>query len=90
MGFVREIFKQGGRSLLLSVLEMMNCIKRHKVFPMDWSTDNIEKQNGSMKTLNYYRGIFVVPILSLIFEKLLKVELHPVLNKTWPHFKQGK
>ena len=87
VGFIREIFKQGGRFLLLSVLETMNCIKRHKVLtmvPMDSKKMSLltilKKQNGSMKT--NYRGIFVVPILSLIFEKLLKIELHPVLNKT--------
>ena len=82
VGIVREIFKQSGRFLLLSVLEMMNCIKRHKVFPYtDWKKISLHtilrKQNGSMKTLNNFRGIFVVPILSLIFEKLLKIRVAP-------------
>ena len=75
VGFIREIFKQGGRFLLFSVLEMVNCIKRHKVFPMDWKKmslqTSLKKQNGSMKTLNNYRGIFAVPILSLILSYTL-------------------
>ena len=37
--------------------------------------------NTDTKTLNNSRGIFVVPILSLIFEKLQKIELHHVSNK---------
>ena len=84
VGFIREIFKPGGRFLLLSVLETMNCIKRQKVFPMDWKKMSLQtilkKQNGSMKTLNNYRDIFVVPILSLIFEKLLKNGVTPCLD----------
>ena len=93
VGFIREIFKQGGRFLLLSVLEMMNCIKRLKVFPMDWKKMSIQtilkKQNGSMKTLNNYRGIFVVPILSLIFEKLLKNRVTPHLEQNMTPFQTG-
>ena len=34
--------KQGDRFLLLSVLEMMNCIKRHKLFPMDWKKMSLQ------------------------------------------------
>ena len=90
----REIFKQGGRFLLLSVLEMMNCIKRHKVFPIDWKKMSLQtilkKQNGSMKTLNNKRGDFVVPILSLIFEKLLKNGVTRCLEQNMTHFKQGE
>ena len=35
LGFIGKIFKQGGEFLLLCALEMINCIRRHKVFPMD-------------------------------------------------------
>ena len=43
---------------------------------MDWKKMSLQtilkKQNGSMKTLNNYMEVFfVVPILSLNFEKLL-------------------
>ena len=93
VGFIREIFKQGGRFLLLSVLEMMNCIRRHKVFPMDWKKMSLQttlkKQNGSMTTLNNYRGIFVVPILSLIFEKLLKNRVTLCLEQNMTPFQTG-
>ena len=42
VNFIREIFKQGGRFSLLSVLKMMNCIKRHKVFTMDWKKMSLQ------------------------------------------------
>ena len=94
VGFIREIFTQGGRFLLLSVLEMMNCIKRHKVFPMDWKKMSLhtilKKQNGSMKTLNNCRGIFVVSTLSLIFEKLLKDRVTPCLEQNMTPFQTGE
>ena len=93
VGFGREIFKQGGRFLLLSVLEMMNCIKRHNVFPMGWKKMSLQtiltKQNGSMKTLNKYKRIFVVLILSLIFEKLLKNRVTPCLEQNTTPFQTG-
>ena len=42
-----------------------------------------------MKTLNNYRGIFVVPILSLIFEKLLKNRVTPCLEQNMTPFQTG-
>ena len=85
VGFIREIFKQGDRFLLLSVLEMMNCIKRHKVFPMGWkkmsSQTILKQQNGSMKTLTNYRGIFIVIILTLRWPRVFVV---PILTLQWP------
>ena len=71
LGYIREILKQFDRFLLLPVLEMMNCIKREKVFPVDWKKMSLQtilkKQNGSLKTLNNYGGIFVVPIFEFDF-----------------------
>ena len=38
MGLIREIFKKGGESSRLSVLSMMNTIKKNKAFPLDWNS----------------------------------------------------
>ena len=42
-----------------------------------------------MKKLNNYRGIFLVPILSLIFEKLLKNRITPTLKQHMTSFQTG-
>ena len=55
LGFIREIFKGSGRSLFLSLLNMMNMIKRVKVFPKEWFKMTLQtilkKKNGSLKDL---------------------------------------
>ena len=95
MGLIREIFKKGGESLRLSVLCMMNIIKKNKAFPLDWNTILVQtilkKKTGSMRDLDNYRGIFIVPILSLIFEKLLtcKNRITPCLEKHMTQFQTG-
>ena len=79
-GFFREIFSRGGIELFQSMLDMFNRIKKNKTFPLDWnkmSVQTIEKKNSTMKKLNSYKGIFLVPIMSLIFEKLIKNRVIP-------------
>ena len=74
-GFIRELYKCAGDGLLLSILEMMNAIKKFKYIPDEWNTvwiKKVKKKKGTSKKLDNYRGIFIVPILSIIFEKLLK------------------
>ena len=36
-GMVREIFKRSADGLIISVLDMVNSIKRSKIFPLEWS-----------------------------------------------------
>ena len=36
-GLIREVFKNSGDGLLLSILTMANSIKSSKVFPQNWS-----------------------------------------------------
>ena len=84
-GFIREIFT---RVINHSILLTMNCIKRHEVCPLDWiclRIKTLKKNEGSVKYLNNYRGIFTVNILSLIFEKLVKKRIVPPLLSDWRH-----
>ena len=37
-GFIRELFKCAGDGLLLSILEMVNAIKKSKYIPDEWNT----------------------------------------------------
>ena len=42
---------------------------------------NVKEKKGTSKKLDNYRSIFIVPILSIIFEKLLKNRLSNTLQE---------
>ena len=42
-----------------------------------------------MKKLNSYRGIFLVPIMSLTFEKLIKNRITPTMKQHMTSFQTG-
>ena len=50
---------------------------------------DIEKEKGSPKILNNYKGIFIVPILSIIFEKLIKNRIMNSLRNNISQFQSG-
>ena len=61
---------------LTPYLEMMNSIKTSKiVWSKTWIT-TLKKKKGSFKKLKNYRGIFLVPILSIICEKHLEKRIN--------------
>ena len=70
LGFVREMFINGGEALTQSLLQMANSLKRMKSVPVNWSKmciQTLKKKTGSTRKLSSYRGIFLVPVLSIIF-----------------------
>ena len=84
---VREIFKKCGDGLLYSLVEMVNTN-----LPSDWNKIRIrtlKKKKGTLRKLDNYRGIFLVPILSIIFEKLLKNRLSNTLQQNISKFQNG-
>ena len=91
-GLIREVFTRSGKCMILSILRMMNLIKQHQVLPFEWSNiwiRTLEKNKGSIKVLNNYRGVFIVDIMSIIFEKLLKYRLMPHLQQNMRKFQTG-
>ena len=57
-----------------------------------WSNmviQTIMKQTGSTRKLGNYRGVFLVPVASLIFEKLLKNRSSPHLEQNMTKFQTG-
>ena len=91
-GLIREVSKHAEDGLLLSILAMANSIKSSKVFPQNWSElwiKTLEKKKGSFKNLKNYSGIFTVPIISVIFEKLLKNRITPILRQVMSNFQNG-
>ena len=74
-GFTREIFKIGGNNLTPSILKMVNTVKNTKDCLSVWSNmviQTIMKKAGSKRKLGNCRGVFLVPVASLIFENHLK------------------
>ena len=91
-GMVREIFKKCGDGLLYSPVEMVNTIKTSKNLPSDWNKiwiRTLKQKKGTFRKLDNYRGIFLVPILSIIFEKLLKNKISDTLQQNISKFQNG-
>ena len=90
-GMVREIFKKAGDGFLNSLLDMLNSIKT-SILPFEWSKTwitTLKKKKGSFKKLKNYRSIFLVPILSIIFEKLLKNMINKLLQQNISKLQNG-
>ena len=82
-GLIHEVFKNAGDALLHSICDMANSVKRSKTILLEWGKiwiKTLKKKKGSFKKLNNFRGIFNVPILSIVFEKLLKNRITPTLK----------
>ena len=91
-GVVREIFKKCGDGLLYSLVEMVNTIKSSKNLPSDWNKiwiRTLKNKKGTFRKLDNYRGIFLVPIPSIIFEKLLKNRITDTLQQNISKFQNG-
>ena len=71
---------------------MINVIRKSKIIPLEWSEmwiKTLKKKKGSYKTLNNYRGIFIVPTINVIFEKLIKNRIMDTLQGTMSNFQNG-
>ena len=90
-GFVREIFTRAGTGLVQSIVTMLNMIKKKWQVPSRWAemyVFTLYKQKGSRKELENHRGIFIVVIVSIISEKVLKNRITPILKENIPNFRQ--
>ena len=48
----------------------------------------LKKKKGSPKILNDYKGVFIVPILSIIIEKLIKNRIMNTLRNNISQFQK--
>ena len=76
LDLANEIFSSdvAGEDLKLAMLSLMNIIKTEQIFPKAFELCNITsiyKNKGSRNEFNSYRGIFRVPILRTILDKLI-------------------
>ena len=78
-----------GDDLFLPVLAMPNSFKSSRVFPQSWREICIKtpnKRTGSFKYLKNYRGTFIIPIISIMVEKLLKNTITLILKQNISNF----
>ena len=71
---------------------MVNAIKKSKYIPNEWNTvwiRTLKEKEGHFKKLDNYMSIFIVPILSIIFEKLLKNRLAKALQENISKFQNS-
>ena len=74
-----------------SLVEMVNTIRASKNLPSDWNKiwiRTLKQKKGTFRKLDNYRSIFLVPILSIIFEKILKNRISGTLQKIF-QFQNG-
>ena len=76
LGLANEIFMPGvaGYDLKLAILKLMNKIKEEQVYPEaleQYNISSIYKNKGKQNDFNSYRGIFRVPILRSILDRLI-------------------
>ena len=73
-GYINELFKEttAGSDLVLGLLKLMNLIKKKQVYPSILEKCNISSiyKKKSRKDFENYRGIFRVPILRSILDRL--------------------
>ena len=92
IGYIREILKYSGDGFLISLLCMVNKIKSSSILPLLWSNiwmKTLKKKKGSPKILDNYGEIFVVSILSIILEKLIKNRIRSTLRNNISQFQSG-
>ena len=77
-GLIYEVFKNSGDGLLLSILARLIPLKAQKwslKIGVNFGSKHSKKKKGSFTSLKIYRGIFIVPIISIIFENFSKTRL---------------
>ena len=78
-----EIFINCGESMLKCITRMFNVIKSTKQIPDTWSkiiVSTFYKKKGSRQELCNHRGIFLTPIISKLFERVLYNRIYNKLN----------
>ena len=87
LGYANEIIKDevAGTDLKLATLRFMNHIRKEQKFPDCLQACNITslyKNKGSRKDLMNYRGVFRVPLLRSILDRLMYNDLYATIDSS--------
>ena len=85
LGMINELFKPGiiGTELKVATLRLMNSVKSELFVPYNMQLCNITtiyKSKGSRLDMSSDRGIFILPVLRKILDKLTYLDKYPELD----------
>ena len=85
LGYANDIFHidVAGDDLKQAIILMMNRVKREQIYPEvleDCDISSIYKNKGSRNSFENYRGIFRVPILRTILDRLIYNDEYPIID----------
>ena len=79
-----EVLTDCSKEVENAMLSAMNDIKKKHEIPKQWervSITTIYKGKGSQKELVNHRGIFLTPVLSKVFERLICLRIEPFMER---------
>ena len=91
-GHINELYKELGIDGLESLLLLLNRIKMELIVPNDLKLSNVStiyKGKGSKKKVVNLRGIFKLPIIRNILDKLIHIQDCDVINSNMGQFQVG-
>ena len=85
-GYINELFKSNsaGSDMKIAVLKLMNRIKTEQKYPQALEIANISaiyKNKGAKNVFESYRGIFRVPILRTILDRLIYNDEYDIIEE---------
>ena len=85
-GMINELVKPNimGKDLKNAILNLMNGIKEHFYFPDYFQLANISsifKSKGSRFSIESERGIFILPLVKKLFDKLIYQDKYPSIDE---------
>ena len=82
-GFIYELFKYGGNSLKVSLLQLFNLVKKTQTYPSILSPANIStfwKKKGDKSDLENDRGVFNVTKIRSIMDRMIYNDLYDIID----------
>ena len=85
LGHTYELFKYGGIELKMSLLRLLNKVKRTQIYPTIFRSSNISsiwKKKGEKSDLDNDRGIFCVNKIRSILDKLIYNDVYERIDNS--------
>ena len=91
-GHINELYKNMGQDGLQSLLDMLNLIKEKLIIPGNLNLSNVStiyKGKGSMQNVLNLRGIFKLPIIRNLLDRMVYYDEKQQLCQNMGHFQVG-
>ena len=91
-GHINELYKHMGMNGIVSLLDMLNCIKETLLIPSHLNLSNVStiyKGKGSKQNVVNLRGIFKLPIVRNILDRLICFDEYKHVGENMGQFQVG-